>query len=212
MHLNPDEDGPAARAAVGFPGGDAAARGVGQTLPRGVLQDDVGRPRPAAEYFRRVVVLAEKTGLEIEVEGQQQMERIVWGAGEDGAEINGQVDVDFPPLVEENVKSRIDAIVAAATLGSQGMPAGTIETKDLARMLLNALGEDDVDEMVNRMFPEDGEGNPQANALGAAMELRRVFESFFQRWSGDALRENKRPTLDSGKEKAPKKGGVTKHA
>jgi len=150
--------------------------------------------------------------IEIEVEGQQQMERIVWGAGEDGAEINGQVDVDFPPLVEENVKSRIDAIVAAATLGSQGMPAGTIETKDLARMLLNALGEDDVDEMVNRMFPEDGEGNPQANALGAAMELRRVFESFFQRWSGDALRENKRPTLDSGKEKAPKKGGVTKHA
>lgn len=135
------------------------------------------------------------------LEGEQRRERLVWNE-ERGAAIDAEVDIDFPPLVEEDIKSRIDAIVAAATLGSVGGTlAGTIGLKDLSRMLLNALGEDDVDAMVDELFPEDedGEGNGrQGNALAAAGEVRRVLETFFERWRGEALIETrgngKRPT------------------
>jgi hypothetical protein len=47
----------------------------------------------------------------------------------------------------------VSAIVTAATLA--GHPnAGTIEQKLLTKLLLTALGQDDIDELLDQMFPD----------------------------------------------------------
>lgn len=61
-----------------------------------------------------------------------------------------QIDVTFPALLEHAVKEAVDAIVSAATLDGKAL-AGTMEVELVARMLLTALGEDDVDELLAGM-------------------------------------------------------------
>jgi len=78
-------------------------------------------------------------------------QRVEWNEG-----VDSWIDIDFPPLIESDVEKMIMAIVDAATL--KGLPlAGTIPAKDVSRMILSALGEPDVDELLEILFPEDGE-------------------------------------------------------
>jgi hypothetical protein len=77
---------------------------------------------------------------------------------ETGEPLDDTIDIDFPPILEHDTAGRIDAIVSAATLDGK-TPAGTIDPKSLARMLLTALGEDDVDAMLALLFPEEGSGS-----------------------------------------------------
>lgn len=58
------------------------------------------------------------------------------------------VDVDFPPIVQIDPGARIGAIVSA----SPKLPDGRL----IARLLLSALGEDDIDRLLDGMFNEDG--------------------------------------------------------
>lgn len=104
-------------------------------------------------------------------------ERVVWAE-----DVDATVSVTFPPLVESDVAERVGAIVNAATLGQAGTLAGTVDLPTLARMLLQALGVEDVDEIVERLFP-DGEApaatEPEQSAAEAGMvealrELRDV--------------------------------------
>ncbi|HRJ40438.1 MAG TPA: hypothetical protein PL105_01090 [Caldilineaceae bacterium] len=106
-------------------------------------------------------------------------ERVIWNE-----DIDPTISVTFPPLVEGDVKERVEALVAAATLGKAGTLAGTMDLPTLARMLLIALGADDVDEVVERLFP-DGEvpdaTGPERSAAEAGMvealrELRQALE------------------------------------
>lgn len=102
-----------------------------------------------------------------------------------------QIDVQFPALLEHDVKESVDAIVSAATLGGNTL-AGTMEVELVARMLLTALGEDDVDELLkdmdftqmapklNTTVPQDPD-NPPENLtpreslyLEALREVRRA--------------------------------------
>lgn len=63
---------------------------------------------------------------------------------------DAQIDVQFPALLEHDVAATVIAIVSAATLDGKTL-AGTIEPELTARMLLTALGEDDVDELLAGM-------------------------------------------------------------
>jgi len=105
-------------------------------------------------------------------------ERVMWND-----DIDAGVAVTFPPLVEDDVKERVEAIVSAATLGQAGTLAGTMDLPTLARMLLLALGVDDVDEIIERLFPDgevpEAEPTPERTQAEAAMiealrELRDV--------------------------------------
>lgn len=94
-----------------------------------------------------------------------------------GLPIDTHVTVQFPDLLEHDVKARVDAIVAATTLG--GMPlAGTLDAKYATEQLLQALGETSVEEIMARLFPEDKEGkgtSPEEESLrGAIGKLRGV--------------------------------------
>lgn len=68
------------------------------------------------------------------------------------------VDVTFPPILEQSAEDRVKAIVGAATL--DGKPnAHTLPDRVLARLLLTALGTEDVDELIELLFPD---GDPEA--------------------------------------------------
>lgn len=73
-------------------------------------------------------------------------------AGQDPADI--EMSIDFPPILEHDVAETINAIVAAATLNGNGL-AGTIEPKELVKMILTALGVQNQDEVLAEMFPNN---------------------------------------------------------
>lgn len=64
--------------------------------------------------------------------------------------------IEFPPLLQHDVPALVNSIVQAATLGSGGQLAGTIDLVSLSRLLLTTLGVANVDEILEGMFP-DGE-------------------------------------------------------
>lgn len=91
---------------------------------------------------------------------------------EDGREVvdiadaeDRTVDVAFPPILDDDIKETIEAIVAA--FGTELPPAKTI-----LQLLLQALGVEDVDEIVAE-FDEDTWRTRQATAGAAALEQFR---------------------------------------
>lgn len=81
------------------------------------------------------------------------------------------VDLDWPDLLEADVTKRVGAIVSAATLDGK-TPAGTIPAETVSRLLLSALGVDDLDEELGKLFPDDGE--PQVEGLAEALREFRA--------------------------------------
>jgi hypothetical protein len=71
----------------------------------------------------------------------------------------------------------VNATVNAATLGASGTLAGTIDLPTLSRILLTELGIPDVDEIVERLFP-DGEPVEQIGPrpVAEAMMVEAVSE------------------------------------
>lgn len=70
----------------------------------------------------------------------------------DMGETDRSVDVKFPPILQEDVNERIDAIVKSVTLSGQ-TPANTIDLKTATTQMLTALGEDT--DIVDKLFPDD---------------------------------------------------------
>jgi hypothetical protein len=122
-----------------------------------------------------------------ETDGGEIVETIAWNA-----DINPHIDIDFPPIRSAGTDEQVSAIIKAATLDGKPL-AGTLDLPTVTRMLLVALGEDDVEEVMAILFPEGmpapstsagaegsddeaGEGVviPQAEALmvAAVKELR----------------------------------------
>lgn len=91
---------------------------------------------------------------------------------ETGEEADPTVDIDFPPILEQDVREQVGAIVSAATLDGK-LPAGTIPREDVSRMLLVALGQTDVDETLTELFPT----SETAGAIAAfRADLREVLK------------------------------------
>jgi len=101
-------------------------------------------------------------------------------ADEDGSPIvilaggaSAAVDVQFPPILEHDVGTRVDAIVAAATLKGSAS-AGTIpNARVLARILLDALGLPDVDKLLEELFPEGDNGSVFESLMNEANAARK---------------------------------------
>lgn len=74
-------------------------------------------------------------------------ERLVWPES-----ANPHVSITFPPIVEINPASRIGAVMQ----GSAVLP----DQRYVARLVLSALGEREIDEVLALMYPEDAEGEP----------------------------------------------------
>jgi len=79
---------------------------------------------------------------------------------ETGEPIDRHIDIDFPSILEHDKEAEVRAIISAATLDGKA-PAGTMDMKLISRLLLTALGQDDIDDLLDRIFPE-GEGEVTA--------------------------------------------------
>lgn len=80
------------------------------------------------------------------------------------------IDVNFPSLLEKDVKERVDSVIDAATLTGKA-PAGTMSPKLMSRLLLDALQVDDIDEEMKVLFPPEDMNNP---AIAASNRERFV--------------------------------------
>ena len=91
---------------------------------------------------------------------------------ETGEPIDRHIDIDFPPVLEHDKAADIEAIVMAATLDGKA-DAGTLGAKTVSRLLLTALGEDDIDDLLDELFPEDEHGNVSTAAEESFVEAVR---------------------------------------
>jgi hypothetical protein len=94
------------------------------------------------------------------IEEGQRLESVEWAEG-----VDPHIDIDFPPIVNADTLQRVQAVVSAATMDGKA-PAGTLDLITTARLMLIALGEDDVDEMLDALFPADADGNRTAEWPG----------------------------------------------
>lgn len=69
-------------------------------------------------------------------------------------DVDSSIDIDFPSIVERNTEAYVRAIVTAATLDGK-QPTLLNNERILLKLLLNALGEDNVDAIIDQVYPED---------------------------------------------------------
>lgn len=77
-----------------------------------------------------------------------------------GRKPKDSAEVDFPDVLEQDVAARVASVVEAATLGGSSV-SDTMPDDLLTRMLLSALGVDDIDEVLAQMEAEEDE-EPEA--------------------------------------------------
>ncbi len=111
--------------------------------------------------------------------------------------------LDFPDILERSVTERVEAVVQAATLGASGQPAGTMPDDLLVRLLLVALDVEDIDEVIEEMFPEGVEGEPDADLdPDAAPPTEASFSEALDAFSRELVRKrparNRRRSVPAG--------------
>lgn len=83
-------------------------------------------------------------------------------AGEEPPEEGDRsVEVGFPSILEHDVGASVEAIVKAVTLGGSPLQDALITPQQASAALLEALGFDNIDEMLEDIFPVDDQGNPK---------------------------------------------------
>lgn len=116
-----------------------------------------------------------------------------------------KVMVTFPPILEHDVSASVSAVVQAATLGNYQM-AGLIDEETITKMLLTALGETDVEGVIEKLrdrmeeepstntrmagendtndsgeeAPAEEEGMVEEGMIQAARELREVVTALME--------------------------------
>jgi hypothetical protein len=114
-------------------------------------------------------------------------------------------DIDYPPILEHDVAQAVGAIVDAATLKG-GTPAGLVDDRTLSRMLLSALGVDDIDTLLDTLYPDDSPWakNPRADPVA---EQERAQELAAQLGGSDTGEPGSdAPTGTQGPPRPPKGG------
>lgn len=84
------------------------------------------------------------------------------------------IDVEYPSMLERSVTERINALVSAFTFDGK-TDTGMFDLRTKIRLLLTALEEDDVDELLDRLAPEDQEPTQQEFAA-ALREAARILQ------------------------------------
>ena len=94
----------------------------------------------------------------------------------------------FPPVLEHDMAAQVSAIVDAATLGGHP-PANTIDVQTVSRLLLSALGVPDIDDVMEKLYP-DGEipgevEKADAQVAEAIRGLKEAIVAFQDKYSND---------------------------
>ncbi|MCH8902281.1 MAG: hypothetical protein IIC88_08260, partial [Chloroflexi bacterium] len=102
-------------------------------------------------------------------DAQDNSRMVVWGQ-----DVNPHLDVDWPEILERDTAAMVEAIVKAATLDGKPL-AELFDTPTVARMLLRALGEDEIDEILAQQDVNANE--TEANFGKALQDLRQMAEA-----------------------------------
>lgn len=81
-------------------------------------------------------------------DGDETEQKVAWNQG-----VKALLDIDFPPILERDVQTAVQSIVTAATLNGQDL--GIFNEPTVARLLLTALAQDDVDEIMTDLYPDE---------------------------------------------------------
>lgn len=114
------------------------------------------------------------------LKGAVDAEGVITLAGEEGRLIN----VKFPDILERDTLARVETIIKASTLDGKQL-SNLIEAKVVARLMLEALGEKDIDEMINKMF--DADGSPKVNAEQIITEQFSEMKEIIKNLNGNGI-------------------------
>lgn len=81
-------------------------------------------------------------------------------------DVKAEATVQFPPLLEHDVAEQVGAIVKAATLDGKS-PAGTMDEETLVRLLLTALGVEDVRTVLDALAKSEPSPQPSPTGRGS---------------------------------------------
>lgn len=105
-----------------------------------------------------------------EIEDSGEIEReLTWQAG-----INPMLDIDFPPILEHDMQAAVQAVVTALTLNGQDIRL--LDEAQGTRLILNALGVDDVDEIMTELFPDET-GSVASSESRVGVIVQRIAEA-----------------------------------
>jgi hypothetical protein len=76
--------------------------------------------------------------------------------------LTAMLDIDFPPILEKDIQASVQSIVTALTLNGQQLTL--LDEQTATRLILKAIAEDDVDEIMAELFPDGENVTPQGNA------------------------------------------------
>lgn len=109
-------------------------------------------------------------------DGSVYEEQVVWNSG-----VKTMIDIDFPPVLEKDIQTSVQAVITALTLNGQELKL--LDEQLATRLILKALAEDDVDEIMAELFP-DGEtmpaGTGQAAATPSEARIKEAAGKFLQ--------------------------------
>lgn len=126
------------------------------------------------EYVVEAAALASGSPLRGRVERDPDGRRMVILADdpETGEPIARTIEVQLPSILEHDVAAQIAAIVSAATLDGKAL-AGTLPRLQVSRLVMSALGLDDIDELLDQLDEEQGAAAGAADAAETMAEAAR---------------------------------------
>lgn len=97
-------------------------------------------------------------------------------------DVDAHLDIDFPPVLERDVQTAVQAVVTALTLNGQQF--ALLDEPTATRLVLKALGEDDVDEIISSIFKGQTtsvtDGQPAVGEARVTAAARKIVEAILQ--------------------------------
>jgi hypothetical protein len=145
-----------------------------QEMWRNVLQDILGYVVKQAVMSPRGALagMADVEREPDEADPGQDTITLDWNTNPDtGDPYDSSIVIDFPEIINIDVRSRVEAI----TMAHQSQ---TVSARTVARLLLVALGVEDVDKELDAMYPEDWQ--PGDFGDGVPQEIHEIVEAIQQ--------------------------------
>ena len=76
--------------------------------------------------------------------------------------LSAYLDIDFPPILEKDIQTAVQAIVTALTLNGQQLTL--LDEQTATRLILKAIAEDDVDEIMAELFGDGNDGEEDSDS------------------------------------------------
>jgi hypothetical protein len=117
----------------------------------------VAPDKPVAEAEGGTQIAVRDPTLQISMMPKTEPTDVLFGANDTKGQIDWFVDVDFPPIIQKDIEKVMNAIKTLYEF----LPTGNAESQKLvAGMALQVMGQNNIEEVMDRLFPVDAAGDP----------------------------------------------------